>query len=71
MGRGNGSSRFKGKIPNDEVENKVNEVVRDSIRDLRSLSSRSNKSMDEVIEVYTDKLMERLGVPKEEEEGLE
>jgi len=67
-GRGrNGSSRFKGNIPNDEVVNKVNEVVRDSIQDLRSLSSRSSKSMDEVVEMYTGKMLERLGVSEEDE----
>lgn len=70
-GRNSGSSRFKGNIPNSEVEGKVNEVVKDSIQDLRSLSSRSNKSMDEVMEVYTRKLMQRLGVQVDNRGGPE
>jgi len=70
-GRNSGSNRFKGNIPNSEVEGKVNEVVKDSIQDLRSLSSRSSKSMDEVMEIYTRKLMHRLGVQVEDGGGSE
>lgn len=57
---GGGSKWSESYIPESEIDKKLSEIVGDNVRDLRELSRKSNQDLDEIVEKYTGKLLERL-----------